>query len=251
MSKLKDLTGQKFGSLTVIGRDESRRANITYWLCKCDCGNPQILSVARGSLTRGLTTSCGHARRKKDKSNQYDLSGGYGVGWTSNTNKEFYFDLEDYDKIKDYCWYENDSGYIVTQRDRHTIRLHRLVMAVTDPKIQVDHIFHNLNDNRKQFLRLVTNQENCLNKKSNGVYFDKEKNKWAGRLTYNGKTYFKRFDTIEEAIAYRKELEKLYFKRYAFIESDSVKYPCPQCGEELFFEGGCNICKACGWTKCD
>lgn len=30
-----------------------------------------------------------------------------------------------------------------------------------------------------------------------------------------------------------------------------VKYPCPQCGEELFFEGGCNICKACGWTKCD
>ena len=27
--------------------------------------------------------------------------------------------------------------------------------------------------------------------------------------------------------------------------------PCPQCGNELVFEGGCNICKACGWTKCD
>lgn len=26
--------------------------------------------------------------------------------------------------------------------------------------------------------------------------------------------------------------------------------PCPQCGEELSFEGGCNICKACGWSKC-
>lgn len=26
---------------------------------------------------------------------------------------------------------------------------------------------------------------------------------------------------------------------------------CPQCGEELIFEGGCNICKACGWSKCD
>ena len=26
--------------------------------------------------------------------------------------------------------------------------------------------------------------------------------------------------------------------------------PCPQCGEELFFEGGCNICKSCGWSKC-
>ena len=26
---------------------------------------------------------------------------------------------------------------------------------------------------------------------------------------------------------------------------------CPQCGEALIFEGGCNICKACGYSKCD
>lgn len=26
---------------------------------------------------------------------------------------------------------------------------------------------------------------------------------------------------------------------------------CPECGEELTFEGGCNICKSCGWSKCD
>lgn len=25
---------------------------------------------------------------------------------------------------------------------------------------------------------------------------------------------------------------------------------CPQCGESLAFEGGCNICKSCGWSKC-
>lgn len=29
------------------------------------------------------------------------------------------------------------------------------------------------------------------------------------------------------------------------------KVLCPQCGEELVFEGGCNSCKACGWSKCD
>ena len=29
-------------------------------------------------------------------------------------------------------------------------------------------------------------------------------------------------------------------------------YPiCPQCGERLYFEGGCNVCKSCGWSKCD
>ena len=26
---------------------------------------------------------------------------------------------------------------------------------------------------------------------------------------------------------------------------------CPECGEKLAFEGGCNSCKACGWSKCD
>ncbi len=30
----------------------------------------------------------------------------------------------------------------------------------------------------------------------------------------------------------------------------TVAHPCPQCGEELSFEGGCNICKSCGWSKC-
>ena len=29
------------------------------------------------------------------------------------------------------------------------------------------------------------------------------------------------------------------------------KPKCPECGEPLIFEGGCNICKSCGWSKCD
>ena len=29
------------------------------------------------------------------------------------------------------------------------------------------------------------------------------------------------------------------------------KPQCPECGEPLIFEGGCNICKSCGWSKCD
>lgn len=33
------------------------------------------------------------------------------------------------------------------------------------------------------------------------------------------------------------------------VESKS-KTICPECGEPLTFEGGCNICKSCGWSKC-
>lgn len=30
-----------------------------------------------------------------------------------------------------------------------------------------------------------------------------------------------------------------------------TKAVCPECGEPIAFEGGCNICKSCGWSKCD
>ena len=35
------------------------------------------------------------------------------------------------------------------------------------------------------------------------------------------------------------------------VSKGEVVNPCPQCGAELEFQGGCNVCKSCGWTKCD
>lgn len=34
------------------------------------------------------------------------------------------------------------------------------------------------------------------------------------------------------------------------VINKQVKNPCPQCGEELIFEGGCVSCQNCAWTKC-
>ncbi len=34
------------------------------------------------------------------------------------------------------------------------------------------------------------------------------------------------------------------------VKSTDQKLRCPECGEPLVFEGGCNICKSCGWSKC-
>lgn len=59
--KLIDLTGQKFGRLTVIRRAEDHiqpnGKHATKWLCKCDCGN--YTTVLANSLKSGDTTSCG------------------------------------------------------------------------------------------------------------------------------------------------------------------------------------------------
>lgn len=34
-------------------------------------------------------------------------------------------------------------------------------------------------------------------------------------------------------------------------QHDADKAKCPQCGSKLVFEGGCNTCKNCGWSKCE
>lgn len=61
MSNLIDLTGQKFGRLTVINRAENVvlpcGQQKTRWLCHCDCGN-EIIVISDG-LKRGHTRSCG------------------------------------------------------------------------------------------------------------------------------------------------------------------------------------------------
>lgn len=56
MPKLIDLTGKRFGKLTVIERVPSKEKE-TIWLCQCDCGN---LKIAKGLYLRvGDTKSCG------------------------------------------------------------------------------------------------------------------------------------------------------------------------------------------------
>lgn len=56
-----DLTGQKFGRLTVVKRVENyvspKGQKQAQWLCKCKCGN--LIVVRCGSLRTGNNLSCG------------------------------------------------------------------------------------------------------------------------------------------------------------------------------------------------
>lgn len=62
MPKLIDLSGQRFGRLTVIERagTATNRGKQPLWLCECDCGNTTI--VGGCSLKSGNTKSCGCLR---------------------------------------------------------------------------------------------------------------------------------------------------------------------------------------------
>lgn len=64
MSKLIDLTGQKFGYWTVLERGKNNPQGKARWICKCEaCGT--IKEVDGGHLRAGRTTNCGCIRMEK------------------------------------------------------------------------------------------------------------------------------------------------------------------------------------------
>ena len=60
-----DLSGQRFGKLTVVSRAESAGSRSGgSWLCRCDCGNERIVNTSR--LLSGKLKSCGQCSRIQD-----------------------------------------------------------------------------------------------------------------------------------------------------------------------------------------
>lgn len=227
MGKLIDITGQRFGRLVVIqymGQDSKRKS---LWKCQCDCGGVTI--VPKCNLINGNTKSCGclgqenleNIGKDNKKYNKYELFESYGVGYTSN-NTEFYFDLEDYNKIKDYCWIDSNSGYIVSyeSKNKNIIYLHKFVM---DTEQEVDHRDRRKNNARKSNLRICTHSENMRNvgiKQNNnsgiiGVFYDKTRDKWVSSIDINKQNLRKRFANKQEAIKQRLVWEAKYFGEFA------------------------------------
>lgn len=233
-----DLTGQKFGKLIVLrqvgdyttpqGKCQSQ------WLCKCDCGNEIVVRGYSLTRKRNSTQSCGCIQKEVaskilKKYNTYDLSGEYGIGYTSK-KEPFYFDLEDYEKIKDYCWFIDDRGYVVTHtlNNKSTIGMHKLLFPDSQ---YVDHIKHVNHDNRKSQLRTCTNQQNSMNKslqnnnKSGvtGVYWSNSKNKWIAQIHLNKKhIHLGCFTNFDDAVKIRKEAEEKYFGEYSYDNSMKI-----------------------------
>lgn len=243
MGRFNDLTGQKFNRLTVIKRADNIGKH-TAWYCNCDCGSKNVI-VTSDNLKSNNVKSCGCLQREKSaengrkragvpniknkRYNKYDLeTEKYGIGYTLK-GEAFYFDKEDYELIKDCCWWINDNGYVVTSLNNNKkIRMHRLVMGDVDSDIRIDHINHNTLDNRKCNLREATNAENLRNGKLRrtnksgvvGVSFDKQRNKWAASITVDSEDiYLGRYDCIEDAIKARKEAEEKYFGEYSYDNS--------------------------------
>lgn len=155
-------------------------------------------------------------------------------------------DANKFDLISNYKWHvakSRENYYAATKINGKTIKMHRILMDVTDSKIIVDHINHNGLDNRVSNLRICNNHQNIINtssrKNSTSKYLGvchkptkktKLKNgemsvtkyakKWVAQIQFNKKKkYIGRFENeIDAAIAYNNQA-KILFKEYANLNT--------------------------------
>lgn len=148
-------------------------------------------------------------------------------------NKTTIIDDDDFDKIKNFYWYEND-GYIKAclprklsdTNKKKILYLHRIILGAKENEL-VDHKNHDTTDNRKENLRICDKRLNTANAKN----FRKNKSGACGVSIYylkngtpryksniyrteneiNTNTYLGIFNTLKEAAdAYDKEASKRY-----------------------------------------
>lgn len=239
MGKFIDMTGWVMSEhgvpdsrLTVIRRTKDyispKGIHRIMWECECNCQEYGIIVASADQIKSGRTKSCGclqkeHLERMHENNKRqchYDIeSFDYGVGWTTNTNREFYFDLEDYNKIKDYAWREevDHTGYhfLSTSINRKHIIMSWLIMGKF-----YDHEDRNPFNNRKYNLRPSNAEENARNRSipSNntsgiiGVHWASRDMEWVAQIGVKGKNIrIGGFPDKKSAIKARLQAELKYF----------------------------------------
>lgn len=184
-------------------------------------------------------------------------------------------DDEDYEMLMKFNWSVSISAKtnyaiwsIIKDGIHHTIKLHRMIMRITDPKVEVDHLDHNGLNCQKNNLRAGTKSNNQWNRnidKTNkssryiGVTWKKKNNRWEVHISHNNKRVqigcF--IDEIQAAKAYDKKafelrgnLAKLNFKEIdnsIRVENNRHKWDGKIIGYTA--DSGTSKCIKCGCVK--
>lgn len=93
--RYEDLTGKKFGRLTVIKRVKNDKRQQSRWLCRCDCGNEIIVDRTNLSINKIKTFSCGCWRKEKSTKHNKHRTNIYNA----------------YISMKQRCYNENNPAY--------------------------------------------------------------------------------------------------------------------------------------------
>lgn len=156
------------------------------------------------------------------KKNTYLIDGDV-VIMTTHKGENFLFDKSDLERVSKQSWCISKTGYLVSNINKKTIKLHRFILELTEPKVAVDHINGDPMDNRRSNLRICDNVENTRNSKVSknntsgypGVG-QTPTGRYRARINVNRKEIrIGTFDTFEEAKQARIAAELKYFGEFS------------------------------------
>jgi hypothetical protein len=209
-----DVTGQKFGFLTVEKKSEKSTKKRIYWDCQCNCGNKVTRDLR--SLKRTWESKCLDCKKKT----AYKKHGLYGTSENTNWNG-----------MKARCYNNKNSHYPlyggrgITICDRWRDSFANFINDM-GPRPSKKHTIDRI-DNDKGYspenCRWATSTEQARNRRTKnvsghtGVTWSKQMKKWHSHIKGEKPIHLGFFDSLEDAIAARKNAEIKYWGNDAVI----------------------------------
>lgn len=143
-------------------------------------------------------------------------------------------DDEDYEFLSQWKWYaikDKTTFYAARAERKTTIQMHRVILGLTDSKIEGEHKDHNGCNNQRDNLRIATRSQNCANRPSFknssskylGVSWHKKNKKWVAYIRKDGlRKYIGSFNKEEDAALSYNSLAIQYFGDFANLNKVAV-----------------------------
>lgn len=161
--------------------------------CRClQCGT--ISYKTEGELQSCCSGRCQHCPPDYN----FSFHGSYAEGILPD-GTVFFVDTELVDAVNKHHWRRNSQGYIVSTDNKHKLLLHRMALGLDNDDAQiVDHLSRNKLDCRRENLRIVTAQQNSMNKSISrnnttgyvGVTFHKRKQLFSAKIVLNNRAIY-------------------------------------------------------------
>jgi hypothetical protein len=204
MPRLVDRTGQRFGKLVVLKRNGTDNLKKVVWLCQCDCGNE--LNVVAGALVTKNTSSCGCV-----------IPNFKHGGWNKPSYNTWRAMMRRCYNIKDKDYKRYGALGVIVCSEWHEYTKFAADMGEPSGDETLDRInpYGNYEINNCRWAGVKTQNRNVRVRASSrtkyvGVLMTGKK--FMAKITIGKKAFYSKvMNSVEEAAAARKELERVYW----------------------------------------